>query len=56
MFLFVCLFYINRGKLNNLGKQMLAFDDEFRFGGAEWGLKEREESEMTVFLSGTVSG
>lgn len=54
MVVFVC--FMLTGNWNNLGKKMLAFDDEFRFGGAEWGLKEREESEMTGFLSGTVSG
>lgn len=51
MFLLVCLFYINRGKWNNFRKKMLAFDDEFRFHGADCGLKERELSEMTGFLS-----
>lgn len=45
-----------QGKWNSVGSNTLALGDGFRLGGPEWGLKERGESEMTGFLSGTVSG
>ena len=44
------------GKWNNLRSKMGDFGDGCIYGGVDWGLRERKESEMMGSLVGPVGG